>query len=57
MGCEAAIHAMRKIFDKLSCDAVVIVDTSNASNNINRKATLHNIRIKYPSLAILSNNL
>lgn len=56
-GCEAAIHAMRKIFDEPDCDAVLMVDASNAFNNINRKVTLHNTRIKCPSFARYIENL
>ena len=50
-GGEAAIHAMRKIYERDDCEAVLLVDASNAFNSINRKATLHNIKIKCPSLA------
>ena len=36
-GCEAAIHAMKKAFDSEDCEAVLLVDASNAFNNLNRK--------------------
>ena len=45
-GGEAAIHAMRKIFEDEGCEAVLLVDASNAFNTINREAMLHNISIK-----------
>ncbi|XP_063588678.1 uncharacterized protein LOC134765814 [Penaeus indicus] len=50
-GCEAAIHAVRKIYEDPNCEAVLMVDAANAFNNINRKATIHNIEIKCPSIA------
>lgn len=50
-GCEAAIHAMRGIFEEPECEAVLMVDAANAFNNINRQATLHNIGVKCPSFA------
>ncbi len=36
-GCEAAVHAMKGIFDDAGCDAVLLVDADNAFNRINRK--------------------
>ena len=50
-GCEAAIHAMRQIYEEPECEAVMLVDATNAFNTLNRKATIHNIRIKCPSFA------
>ena len=50
-GCEAAIHAVREIFENTECEAVMLVDASNAFNTLNRKATIHNIRVKWPSFA------
>ena len=55
-GGEAAIHAMREIFSQEDCDAVLLVDATNAFNSINRKTMLHNISIKCPSLATYVNN-
>ena len=40
-GCEAAVHAMRTVFEAEDTDA--IVDASNAFNNLNRLVALHNI--------------
>ena len=48
---EAAIHAMRNIFDADTTDAVLLVDASNAFNSQNRAAALHNIEVLCPSLA------
>ena len=50
-GCEAAIHAMSKIFEEDTSDAILLVDASNAFNTINRKAVLHNIQCLCPSIA------
>ena len=35
-GCEAAIHALRKVFASMSTDAVLLVDADNAFNRLNR---------------------
>ena len=48
---EAAIHAMRKIFEQDETDAVVLVDASNAFNRLHRQVALHNIQIIAPSLS------
>ena len=50
-GCEAAVHAMRSVFQALETEAVLLVDANNAFNSLNRKAALHNISIICPSLA------
>ena len=50
-GCEAAVHAMRSIFQASETEAVLVVDASNVFNSINRKAALHNVCIICPSLA------
>jgi len=46
---EAAIHAMRNLFEKENTKAGILVDTDNAFNRINRQAARHNINILYPS--------
>ncbi|XP_042877753.1 uncharacterized protein LOC122256861 [Penaeus japonicus] len=56
-GCEAAIHAMRTIYNDPDCDAVLLVDAANAFNNINRQAAIHNMKMKCPSLAMYIENL
>ena len=43
-GCEAAVHAMREIFQKPESEAVLLVN-ANAFNALNRLASLHNINI------------
>ena len=50
-GSEAAIHAMRSIFDVDETDAVLLIDASNAFNALNRAAALHNIRVLCTTLA------
>jgi len=42
-GAEAAIHAMRNLFEKENTEAVLLVDADNAFNRINRQAALHSI--------------
>ena len=49
-GCEAAIHAMCRIFESNETQAILIVDAENAFNLINRKALLH--KIEYLRLVI-----
>ena len=48
---EAAIHAMRKMFEADGNDAVLLIDASNTFNSLNRSAALHNIRVLCPTLA------
>ena len=50
-GCEAAVHAMRTVFQQEDSEAVLLVDAANAFNSVNRNAFLHNIRIICPSLS------
>ena len=50
-GSEAAIHAMRNIFEADETDAVLLIDASNAFNALNRAAALHNIRVLCPTQA------
>ena len=55
-GCEAAVHAMRSIFQTPDTEAVLLVDANNAFNSLNRQAALHNISIICPSLATTLTN-
>ena len=50
-GCEAAIHAMRGVFELPSCQAILLVDAANTFNNLNRKTALINIHRSCPSIA------
>ena len=47
-GCEAAIHALRHIYDADSTQAALLVDASNAFNNLNRQLALVNISTLCP---------
>ena len=55
-GCEAAIHALLKIFEQEETEAVMLVEASNAFNSINRIAFLHNVRKICPSIATFTIN-
>ena len=50
-GCEAAVHAMRSIFQDADTEGCLLVDASNAFNSLNRKAALHNVSILCPPLS------
>ena len=56
-GSEAAIHALKKIFSNGDTDAVILVDTSNAFNSLNRKNAMENIQRLCPSLATITGNI
>lgn len=55
-GCEAAVHAIRDVFDAQSTDAVLLVDADNAFNSLNRAVLLHNIRYLCPPMATYIRN-
>ena len=50
-GSEAAIHAMKMVFDMEGTDGVILVDAENAFNKLNRMVALHNIQYLCPALA------
>ena len=50
-GIEAAIHAMRQIYEDESTEGILLVDARNAFNALNRKAALHNVQRLCPSLS------
>ena len=50
-GCEAAVHAMRSVFDDEDTEGVLLIDAKNAFNSLNRAAALHNIQVLCPCLA------
>ncbi|XP_028416582.1 uncharacterized protein LOC114540659 [Dendronephthya gigantea] len=54
--CEAAVHAIRDIFEAQSTDAVLLVDADNAFNSLNRAVLLHNIRYLCPPMATYIRN-
>ena len=55
-GCEAAVHAMHKIFESPETEAAILVDASNAFNSLNRQVALHNIHHLCPSLSKILTN-
>ena len=55
-GSEAAIHAMRELFEHDNSDTVLLIDASNAFNSLNRAAALHNIRVLCTSIATYAIN-
>ena len=55
-GSEAAIHAMKNMFDDSDCEAALLVDATNAFNCVNRQAALHNISILCPAFSTILNN-
>ena len=52
-GCEAAIHAMREVFNSTDTEAIILVDASNAFNSLNREVALRNVKHLCPSLATI----
>ena len=55
-GCEAAVYAIRDIFNTDDTKGSLLVDVANAFNNLNRKAALHNINYFCPALATILAN-
>ena len=55
-GSEAAIHAMKELFEMEESEAVLLVDAVNAFNSVNRQVLLHNISILCPAIAIFVKN-
>ena len=43
-GCEAAVHAIRSMFEDSANDGILFVDASNAFNRLNRAVALMNIQ-------------
>ena len=50
-GAEAAIHAMRQMFESDDTDAILLIDATNAFNCMNGSVALHNIRITCPIIS------
>ena len=53
---QGIIHAMHEIYEDENCEAVLLVDASNAFNSINRNVFLHNVTIVCPAIAIYVRN-
>ena len=49
-GAEAAINAVRELYNDKECEAVLLVDASDAFNTLNREAMMHNTGILCPTL-------
>ena len=56
-GCEAAIHAMKDMFDEDDVDGVLLVDASNAFNRLNREVALRNLFVTCPEMAVFEINM
>ena len=56
LGSEAAIHALRIIFQHENSDTVILIDATNAFNNLNREVFLHKIKFICPEIATYVNN-
>ena len=53
---EAATHATEKNFKEKLTEKVLLVDTTNAFNSINRKVFLHNISFACPARSTFATN-
>ena len=49
-GVEAAVHAMKEIWELHATDGILMVDADNAFNRLNRKVALWNIQFTCPAL-------
>lgn len=56
-GAEAAIHAMKDIFDRDETEAIILVEANNAFNSLNRRAALHNIRLICSQFSFILTNM
>jgi hypothetical protein len=50
-GCEAAVHAITRLFEDEATDGLLLVDADNAFNRLNRSAALWNIQFTCPSFS------
>ena len=50
-GVEAAVHAVRSMFDDPNTEGVLLVDASNAFNSMNRSVALKNIQVTCPQFS------
>ena len=55
-GCEAAYHAMNRIFLDENTEAILLIDAKNAFNNLDRRVALLNIHQLCPALAAVLTN-
>ena len=50
-GCQAAVHAMKGIFAEEDTEAMILVDATNAFNQLNRQVTLINCEAICPAMS------
>ena len=55
-GVEAAIHAMREVFENAEGEGVLLADATNAFNSVNREVFLRNVQHLCPALAPIAIN-
>ena len=55
-GSEAAVYAMHEIFKEQDTEAVLLIDTTNAFNTVNRNVLLHNVKVICPAISTYVNN-
>ena len=55
-GFKSIIHAMKAIYEDKTCEAVLLLDASNAFNSINRNVFLHNVAIICPAIGVYVKN-
>ena len=55
-GVEAAVHALRRLYEDDDTQAVMLVDAENAFNLMNRNAALSNIQLICPAIATYVTN-
>ena len=51
-GAEAAIHATSQVFEEEGTNGILLIDASNAFNQMNRSVALHNIQITCKEMAL-----
>ena len=55
-GCEAAVHAMKDIFQDDDTEGLLLIDATNAFNSLNRNVLLHNIQYICPAMSTYIRN-
>ena len=51
-GSKAAIHAMNQVSNEEGADGVLLIDATNAFNQMNRAVAMHNIRVTCKEIAL-----
>lgn len=52
-GCEAAVHAVRRLYESSDCETILLVNASITFNSLDRHLALHNIYLLCPSVATI----